>query len=705
VSLYDGHSRTLTIFTPKVEAKGEYLMHLARLQVQNFRSLETIEAEFDTPVTVIIGPNAVGKTTVLEAIRLTKALLAARVASETANTLNLMGIMSPHMPNRMMPRALTNKPDVPTKVKCRFSVNDNELDQLDQIAPQIASTLAQQSIGMTFANASQLISFMSSPAGKTAIASANSALQSEMLKIKSSKLLDLNLTIDFPTGNISGDNPIHGILIGALEQSREPYQTLFSYFPADRALPAGEQPVQLGLADTAQQLESYNSQPQMKYTRLKSAIFTALISKGKEDLEQQFSMIFSRILRGKRLVHVGTNEIGMLSITIEDTESGVTFDIDSLSSGEKGLLLTCLLIGRTVAHGGIVLLDEPELHLNPAVCRDVLEFFLEEFALKKNIQFIICSHSAEILAGAFGRPHCSLFHLRSRRSLAKVRLHDQGEVRDALRRLGSSESEALLYRGTILVEGIHDKEVLQVGFPDLLRRYMLKDRGGRGPVEKDIKELQKAESENAEIGNHYFIFDGDRKPSGLVSTNKIKILQLPRYCLENYLLDVEIITDLSREHDIAERPFSNTTDLKNLMKELSQSQLKEIVARETFREFGLEQVGFDMKSMEESAFADMAQKLWSGVESMKNLFGGWHNGGFEEKFVQMCQLKMTNERERWDEKWAELCDGKKLFNDLRRGGHIRGDLLRLKRRIVLEMKLRGTEIYGALARMLEGLLA
>jgi hypothetical protein len=256
----------------------------------------------------------------------------------------------------------------------------------------------------------------------------------------------------------------------------EPSKALFSYFPADRALPIGDQPVQLGLADANAQLESYNSQPQTKFNRLKQTIFTSIVrsEEDRHDLTTHFSNLFERILRGPALGQIGINPIGMLSIPIVDKDTGATFDIDGLSSGEKGLILTFLLIAKSVAENGLIWLDEPELHLNPAVCRDLVQFLVDEYATKRNLQVIICSHSAELLAGAFDRPNCALCHLRGNRSLTKVRVHDQGEIRDALRRLGSSESEALLYKGTISVEGIHDVEILQSGFDDILRRYRIK---------------------------------------------------------------------------------------------------------------------------------------------------------------------------------------------------------------------------------------
>jgi len=54
-------------------------MRLAEARIRNFRGLKNIEFSTSSPVTVIVGPNAVGKTSIFEAIRLHKALLSPTV--------------------------------------------------------------------------------------------------------------------------------------------------------------------------------------------------------------------------------------------------------------------------------------------------------------------------------------------------------------------------------------------------------------------------------------------------------------------------------------------------------------------------------------------------------------------------------------------------------------------------------------------------
>ena len=239
-----------------------------------------------------------------------------------------------------------------------------------------------------------------------------------------------------------------------MEQVLPPHLTMFSYFPADRALPMGEVQMQIGAGDINQQLESHNSQPQLKYQRLKHTIINALVlnESDRDTVKAEFEKIFTGLLRGRRIDKIGINELGLLSIMTIDIASGRAIELDSLSSGEKNVALTFLLIAKSVSKGGVVLFDEPELHLNPAVCRDVLPFMMDKYAIPRDIQFILCTHSPEMLESAFSRDDSTLIHLLSSKNMSRVGRQAVDEYANALQKLGTSVGQSLFYAGTIVVE-------------------------------------------------------------------------------------------------------------------------------------------------------------------------------------------------------------------------------------------------------------
>jgi hypothetical protein len=74
-----------------------------------------------------------------------------------------------------------------------------------------------------------------------------------------------------------------------------------SLFPADRALPAGEQPIQVGSADAIQQLQAHMALPGSKYARLKQTIIhhIMLMEDGRKQITDEFNLIFDHFYPGK----------------------------------------------------------------------------------------------------------------------------------------------------------------------------------------------------------------------------------------------------------------------------------------------------------------------------------------------------------------------------------------------------------------------
>ncbi|MBR8051573.1 AAA family ATPase [Burkholderia vietnamiensis] len=677
-------------------------MHLQSLKVSNFRALKNIEVDFDNQVNVIVGPNAIGKSTILEAIRLVKAMLAPRTQNESNQALFALGAASPHVPNRLKMSAIAQDETQPVVISCRYKFADEEVKWLKSATQQIATAVIQARMGQAFAYPGALISFLSSPQGKDELAKAMTEITEEWVKIDSAgRQVLLELTITPGVGPASTGSQIAPAFFSALESRNAPSETIFSYFPADRALPSGEQPVQLGAADSTQQLEAHNSQPQLKYTRLKNTIFSAVVMSDTDrtKLFEEFHRIFAGVLKGRHIKGVGINEIGLLSIIIED-ESGRQFDLDGMSSGEKGLILTFLLIERTVVDGGLILLDEPELHLNPAVSKELLPFIVDQYALRKNLQLIICSHSPEILAGAFDRDECSLYSLQSGSMLTKVRRQDQDVISSALRSLGTSESEELLFKGIIFVEGPDDVLVLETGFGDMLRRLKLKDLGGRIEVERQIELLQSAEKDNPPTSRRFFIFDRDDVPSTLKSTEGVKVLQWERRCLENYLLDIDAISDLLMDSDITKEPFSNMGEVNKFLKTLAFNQLTERAAREVYANYAFGDVGLRVSDVKGKDMSGISDVLLCRLKAMKNKLASLSEAEWKRQFEADCTVRKDELQAIWEVKWQEDCDGKRLFQDIGTSGRLRMSVRNFKKRVITQMRNSQSENWRAVKSLL-----
>tara|TARA_R110002110_G_C13459853_1_gene718114 strand:- start:3573 stop:5261 length:1689 start_codon:yes stop_codon:yes gene_type:complete len=504
-------------------------MKIRSLRIQNLRGLSRVECDFDQPTNVIVGPNAVGKTTMLEAIRLTKALLMPRYLQEGQQVLVALGAMSQHpqLSSYLDFSALARDTSLPISVSMSIEFGKEELDYLNSARDQIALELLKARLARADEQSQlALTQYISSDQGKENLDILLQEVDKRLQNIQHPLTLPVELTIQASSNAIGGTDPFNHALIVLLERRCSPHQALFSYFPADRAFPAGEVNIQIGSADANAQIQSHIGQAPTKYQRLKQTIVNNLLLDGLNEsvLQDDFREVFEKLLPGKELAGLSVTSVGALKVAIKELATGKVFDIDGMSSGEKGLILTFILLRRSIAKGGVALIDEPELHLNPAVCKNIIPFLTNSVVENNNLQVLLCTHSAEILGSAFDRSDCSIHHLRAHNDATKIYERDNQEVFDALRRLGTTAAETLFSRGNIFVEGEQDAAILEDGFFDQVAGYKITSLGGRKEVEKEIKALQDGER-NGELDKiNCFIFDMDRIPTDLKSSDLVKIL-------------------------------------------------------------------------------------------------------------------------------------------------------------------------------------
>jgi hypothetical protein len=419
---------------------------------------------------------------------------------------------------------------------------------------------------------------------------------------------------------------------------------------------------------------------------------------------QEFQRIFDGLLRNRKIVGPRVNQHGQLSVDIMDTDSQRVFDIDSMSSGEKNLVLTWLLIARSITKDGMVLLDEPELHLNPAVCKYILPFLIDSYVIPRGLQAIICSHSPAILAGAFNRPECSLYHLRSGDMVTPVRPHDREELTEALRLLGTSEVEGLLYESTIFVEGEHDVDLLDEGLGDLLRRHMIKDLGGRREVEKRIEALQKAEHVGEILTPRYFVFDKDDAPTGLTNSATVRFLQWDRRCLENHLFDIDVITDLLKGRELDGQKITNVGQVEALLRSLADEQLDDFAVRRVYHGYGYQDQGLRSDDLKDKNLSQVGNTLFGRIEAAKQSICNLEETSWKDKFLTDVATKRAELKTTWDTTWQIECDGKWLFRSLQKRVQLNMSLLIFKKQIIGRMRQNKSKLWETVNNKLSELI-
>jgi AAA15 family ATPase/GTPase len=115
-------------------------MKITKLNIENLRGLSDVRFEFDQPTNVIVGPNAIGKTTVLEAIRLVKALLMPRYYQEGQQVLVSLGAMSAHpqLNNYLDFSSLARDQNLPIKIGLSIELSEKEITHLDSSKEQLS---------------------------------------------------------------------------------------------------------------------------------------------------------------------------------------------------------------------------------------------------------------------------------------------------------------------------------------------------------------------------------------------------------------------------------------------------------------------------------------------------------------------------------------------------------------------------------------
>ena len=638
-------------------------MKFKKVSISNFRKLKEISFECADTINTIVGPNGVGKSSILDAIRILKAILLPTTETEAQTTLQHMGLFSPHVGDVLYESICgDNTKDCIIDIKVELTIE--EIQRVNNEFGNFAVLRLQNQLGKNSVSRLNLVGYLSTSQGNAHLKKVQDETTKLLADIQKNYTAQLKLTIS--KNQISGFNGFHQELVSYLFKSPVFSETLFTVFPADRNFPSGDVNIQLGQNEVNQQLQSYSVQPQTKFTRLKAAMVSYLMinSNNIESIQNDFKLIFDNLIPGKELQGINMEQrTGKLSVLIKETETRAIYDIDFLSSGEKGLLLTLFLLLRTVRQNGLILLDEPELHLNPAVCQNIIPFLKEFICKKKNAQFILTTHSAEVLATTKDDEQCRLLHLINETTISPIYKKDNEEAQEAIKCLGITTSDLLFNNGVIYLEGTTDDDYINETLKGIANGYKVQSLGGRTVVENEIKTLQEADSKKELQGYHIFVLDNDNKPTSLKSSENVKVLQWDRYSFENYLLNLDVLYDVIKSLSPTNFP-SNREEFYKAVKKMAFIQIEPLSVFAAMESLFPKTASITKKEIKGLALVDISKLLSGKIETQKLNLNSFDATKWEKEYTELAEKKTKETKGVWEENWKIKCRGKELLTSL-----------------------------------------
>lgn len=273
---------------------------------------------------------------------------------------------------------------------------------------------------------------------------------------------------------------------------------------------------------------------------------------------------------GKRITRPTADPLNPYGAAMRvETPAGTTHAMDQLSSGEQEVLSLAFFVRRLRSRGGILLIDEPELHLHPALQRSLFAQ-LEEVA--DRAQVWIVTHSPRLVTAA-SLP--AVLHARAPTVADVNQVHRASAEEDrtaVLEELGIHPIEVLQSQFIVVVEGKTDEQRISALLPLELSPAVVTVAGSAGSVEHTCRNLASAPSLR-----FIAIRDRDLLSEAEVSRRLAQHPQLfiwPRRSLESELLEPRL---LAKTFSRAGQVTTEDT-IASSLKSLADRQRPEILA-------------------------------------------------------------------------------------------------------------------------------
>ena len=568
-------------------------MKIERLEIHNFRAIENVVIEADSPMVVIAGPNGCGKSCVLDAIRLVKSIYGGYADNEYGLWLGEFQI-EPNSPNSM--KKILRDKDKEARIHITLSLHDSEKNFLLSEADELGERTAVQNImpNVPYEQWRRRIQ-ASGQQGQRIVQLIET--YSKQLAVSLKEQLSLSVFVGKLTIHSNGRTSLSAsIVLQAAWGIYEPQHLgIVDYHGPQRHFSrenVGNVNLNLKTKDQSERQSAlYNYAA--KYANIKTQMATeyvlyALRQQGdsststinRELLSDTLKELFRKFFPGKEFRGVTANTDGELEFEVTVKGSG-KHDINDLSSGEKEILFGYLRLRNNAQHNSIILLDEPELHLNPKLIQGLPQFYEQHVAMELNNQIWTVTHSDAFLREAISSGGPKVYHMTEADSQSSGRNQiveisgRQEEDKAVLEIIGDIAG----YRpgGKIVVfegEGSEfDKKMTATLFPTHDRKMNFVSGGNKATVRR-MHELLEAQSTGQRTT--FSIVDKDDDTRNDVDEER-GMYTWDVYHIENYLLEPSVILKVLKRISLDGSTFERDVDVEAPLRSIAEKQVESMV--------------------------------------------------------------------------------------------------------------------------------
>ena len=288
------------------------------------------------------------------------------------------------------------------------------------------------------------------------------------------------------------------------------------------------------------------------------------------DVLAPFKDAFWQLLAPKKLI-----EVNIRDQQIWYEYNGQKLTVDTLSSGEKEVVNIVFDFILRNPENCIVVFDEPELHLHPELSYRLLQTLSR---IGKNNQFIFSSHSPEIISASLENTVVFVTPPRETNYNQAIVVHRDDATHHALQTLGQSIGVISLGKKLVLIEGEEaslDKQTYGAILKNRFPEFVLVPVGGKDTM-RSFDDVRDNILNRTIWGVDFFLLCDRDAVSALGKTaisgsRSNKVVQLPRYHLENYFLDEDILARIFIEMEPLGSWLRDPALIREKLKEIGRS--------------------------------------------------------------------------------------------------------------------------------------